>query len=132
MRIITFGTFDMFHVGHLNILERARSMGDSLVVGVSSDALNFAKKGRYPICNQDDRMRILAALACVDKVFVEESLEQKAEYIQRYGADCLVMGDDWTGKFDHLNTLCKVQYLPRTPAISTTELIEVVRSVPPR
>ncbi|TKB47590.1 glycerol-3-phosphate cytidylyltransferase [Ferrimonas sediminicola] len=130
MRVITFGTFDMFHVGHLNIIERARALGDSLVVGVSSDALNFSKKSRYPVCNERDRSRIIGALAAVDEVFLEESLELKAEYIQKHQADILVMGDDWNGKFDHLSDLCKVVYLPRTPAISTTELIEVVKSLP--
>ncbi|MCG9737111.1 adenylyltransferase/cytidyltransferase family protein [Shewanella insulae] len=129
MRIITFGTFDMFHIGHLNIIERARELGQHLTVGVSSDALNFSKKQRYPICNEHDRMRIVKALACVDEVFLEESLELKAEYIQAHKADILVMGDDWQGKFDHLKPLCQVVYLPRTPAISTTQLIEVVREI---
>ncbi|WP_281212849.1 adenylyltransferase/cytidyltransferase family protein [Shewanella insulae] len=129
MRIITFGTFDMFHIGHLNIIERARELGEHLTVGVSSDALNFSKKQRYPICNEHDRMRIVKALACVDEVFLEESLELKAEYIQAHKADILVMGDDWQGKFDHLKPLCQVVYLPRTPAISTTQLIEVVREI---
>ena len=129
MNIITFGTFDMFHIGHLNILERAKALGDNVIVGVSSDALNFSKKQRNPICDEQDRMRIVAALSCVDKVFLEESLELKAEYIQKYQADCLVMGDDWEGRFDHLSHLCKVVYLPRTPAISTTMLIEVVKEI---
>lgn len=130
MKVITFGTFDMFHIGHLNILERARAMGTSLVVGVSSDQLNFSKKSRYPICNEDDRTRIIRALSCVDDVFLEESLELKAEYIKQFNADLLVMGDDWTGRFDHLKSICQVEYLPRTPAISTTQLIEVVQSLP--
>ena len=129
MNIITFGTFDMFHIGHLNILERAKELGDNVIVGVSSDALNFSKKQRNPICDERDRMRIVAALSCVDEVFLEESLELKAEYIQKYQADCLVMGDDWEGRFDHLSHLCKVVYLPRTPAISTTILIEVVKEI---
>ncbi|CAM4067403.1 MULTISPECIES: adenylyltransferase/cytidyltransferase family protein [Shewanella] len=129
MRIITFGTFDMFHIGHLNIIERARELGQHLTVGVSSDALNFSKKQRYPICNEHDRMRIVKALACVDEVFLEESLELKADYIKAHKADILVMGDDWQGKFDHLKPLCQVVYLPRTPAISTTQLIEVVREI---
>ncbi|MCL1144117.1 adenylyltransferase/cytidyltransferase family protein [Shewanella gaetbuli] len=128
MKIITFGTFDMFHIGHLNILERAKELGSSLTVGVSSDALNFNKKSRNPICHERDRMRIVSALKCVDEVFLEESLELKAEYITKFQADCLVMGDDWQGRFDHLSELCKVIYLPRTPAISTTQLIEVVKS----
>lgn len=129
MNIITFGTFDMFHIGHLNILERAKALGLTLTVGVSSDALNFSKKRRNPVCDEKDRMRIVAALTCVDNVFLEESLELKAEYIKRYQADCLVMGDDWEGRFDHLSHLCKVIYLPRTPAISTTQLIEVVKEI---
>ncbi|MFT6976749.1 MAG: choline-phosphate cytidylyltransferase [Shewanella psychromarinicola] len=129
MNVITFGTFDMFHIGHLNILERAKELGGTLTVGVSSDALNFSKKHRNPICDERDRMRIVAALACVDNVFLEESLELKADYIQRHKADFLVMGDDWAGRFDHLSHLCKVIYLPRTPAISTTMLIEVVKEI---
>ena len=127
MRVITFGTFDVFHVGHVNILERARSYGTELYVGVSSDKLNHLKKGRYPIYSEEDRMRIISALSCVDFVFSEESLELKAQYIQRYNADILVMGDDWQGKFDELSSICQVKYLPRTPSISTTEIIEVVR-----
>ncbi|MCL1062986.1 adenylyltransferase/cytidyltransferase family protein [Shewanella benthica] len=129
MRIITFGTFDMFHIGHLSIIERAKELGGHLTVGVSSDALNFSKKQRFPICSERDRMRIVKALSCVDEVFLEESLELKAEYINAHRADCLVMGDDWLGKFDELKPLCDVIYLPRTPAISTTQLIEVVREI---
>ncbi|RDX35871.1 glycerol-3-phosphate cytidylyltransferase [Kangiella sp. HD9-110m-PIT-SAG07] len=132
MRIITFGTFDVFHVGHVNILERARSFGTELYVGVSSDQLNYSKKGRYPVYSEEDRMRIISSLACVDFVFSEESLELKDEYIKHYNADILVMGDDWQGKFDDLSNLCEVKYLPRTPSISTTEIIEVVRHKNPR
>lgn len=127
-RVITFGTFDVFHVGHVSILERARSHGDHLIVGVSSDALNYAKKGRYPIYPQHDRKNIIAALRCVDQVFYEESLELKHQYICEYNADVLVMGDDWEGKFDHHRSHCEVTYLKRTPSISTTEIIEVVKS----
>lgn len=130
MRVITFGTFDVFHVGHVNIIERARAMGTELYVGVSSDQLNYEKKGRYPIYSEEDRMHILSALTCVDFVFLEESLEKKAEYIQHYNADLLVMGDDWQGKFDEMKQFCDVKYLPRTPSISTTEIIEVVRHTP--
>jgi glycerol-3-phosphate cytidylyltransferase len=128
-RVITFGTFDVFHVGHINILERARELGDYLIVGVSSDQLNFNKKKRHPIYAEDQRIRILKAMRCVDEVFVEESLEKKAEYIIRYNADLLVMGDDWVGKFDAMKELCEVSYLERTPSISTTEIIEVVRQL---
>ncbi|WP_435549102.1 adenylyltransferase/cytidyltransferase family protein [Desulfobacterium sp. N47] len=126
-RVITFGTFDVFHVGHLRILERARKFGNYLMVGVSTDALNFSKKGRIPFYNQDERMEIISALSCVDEVFLEESLELKRHYINIYKADVLVMGDDWAGKFDEFKDICSVIYLPRTPSISTTAVIEKIR-----
>ena len=126
-KVITFGTFDVFHVGHLRILERSAELGETLIVGVSTDALNIAKKGRPPIYSQEERMEIVSAIRCVDSVFLEESLEQKREYIKTYKADVLVMGDDWQGKFDDLKDICEVIYLPRTPAISTTALIEKIR-----
>jgi glycerol-3-phosphate cytidylyltransferase len=122
--VITFGTYDVFHVGHLRILERAAALGDRLVVGVSADALNLAKKGRKPVFSQDERLAIVAALKVVDEVFVEESLELKREYIEKYHADVLAMGDDWKGRFDFVADLCEVVYFPRTPSVSTTELIE--------
>lgn len=128
-RIITFGTFDVFHVGHVNILERARALGDHLIVGISSDKLNFSKKQRYPIYNESDRVKIISNLKFVDEVFIEESLELKLEYIIKYKADVLVMGDDWLGKFDWVKPACEVVYLPRTPSISTSEIIEVVRKL---
>lgn len=122
--VITFGTFDVFHVGHLRVLERAAALGERLVVGVSADALNERKKGRVPVFSQGERLAIVSALKVVDQVFVEESLEQKRDYILEFGADVLVMGDDWAGKFDEFNDICEVVYLPRTPAISTTAIIE--------
>ena len=122
--VITFGTFDVLHVGHIRVLTRSAALGDRLVVGVSSDALNFSKKGRNPVFSQDERLEIVASLKVVDDVFVEESLEQKREYVLEHGADILVMGDDWAGKFDYLNDICKVVYLPRTPSVSTTAIIE--------
>lgn len=128
-RVITFGTFDVFHVGHINILERAAKYGDELIVGVSSDELNFNKKQRYPIYSQSDRMRIISSLKFVHAVFLEESLELKIEYIKKYNASVLVMGDDWAGRFDWVKPECDVVYLPRTPSISTTEIIEVVRKL---
>ncbi len=128
MRVITFGTYDIFHVGHVNIIERAKLHGDHLIVGVSSDKLNISKKGRPPVYCEEDRQHIIRSMRCVDEVFLEESLELKAEYIKYYNADILVMGDDWQGKFDHLKDICQVVYLPRTPSVSTTEIIEVVKT----
>src|SRR4051794_9431083 len=122
--VITFGTFDVFHVGHLRVIKRAAALGERLVVGVSADALNERKKGRKPVFSQGERLAIVSALRVVDEVFVEESLEQKRDYLVQHGADVLVMGDDWAGKFDEFNDVCEVVYLTRTPAISTTAIIE--------
>lgn len=125
--VITFGTFDVLHVGHLNILQRGRQLGDRLVVGVSTDALNISKKGRAPIYPEQQRLALVGALRCVDEVFLEHSLEEKASYLKQHRADILVMGDDWTGKFDWLKPDYDVVYLARTPAISTTAVIEMIR-----
>ena len=124
--VITFGTFDIFHVGHLRVIERARELGDRLVVGVSSDDLNRTKKGRDAVFSEDERMQIVGALRAVDDVFLETSLELKRSYIEQQGAAVLVMGDDWKGRFDELGDICTVTYLPRTPSISTTAIIEKV------
>lgn len=124
--MITFGTFDILHYGHIRILQRAKEMGTSLIVGVSSDALNEKKKGRKPVYSEFERMEIIRSLRCVDEVFLEESLEKKSEYILNNSADILVMGNDWEGKFDEFQDICKVHYLERTPSISTTSIIEVL------
>jgi glycerol-3-phosphate cytidylyltransferase len=118
-RIITFGTFDLFHIGHLRILEKSKQEGDYLIVGISSDELN-EKKGKKAIFPINERVEIVKALKCVDEVFIEESLEKKDEYIKHFNADLLVMGDDWKDKFDWVS--CPVKYLERTPNISTTYL----------
>ena len=120
--VITFGTFDLFHIGHLSILNRSKELGDKLIVGISSDELNFSKKNKYPIYDYNQRRDILKSIKGVDKVFKEESLEKKREYILNYNADTLVMGDDWEGKFDFLRNHCEVVYLPRTDDISSTEI----------
>ncbi|WP_300173027.1 adenylyltransferase/cytidyltransferase family protein [uncultured Aliivibrio sp.] len=128
-RVITFGTFDIFHIGHLNILERSASLGNTLIVGISSDDLNFSKKNRLPVYDQQSRLKIIQSLSFVDEVFIENSLEKKREYIEYYKADILAMGDDWKGKFDEFNDICDVIYFPRTPSISTTEIIEIVKQI---
>jgi cytidyltransferase-related domain len=126
-RVITFGTFDILHVGHLSILKRAAELGEHLTVGISTDALNISKKGRAPVYPEAQRLALVAALRCVDATFLEHSLEAKRNYVREHGAEVLVMGDDWAGHFDDLSDLCKVIYLPRTPAISTTAVIEMIR-----
>ncbi|MCP8895967.1 adenylyltransferase/cytidyltransferase family protein [Shinella daejeonensis] len=119
--ILTYGTFDLLHVGHIRLLERARGLGDRLVVGVSSDEFN-AVKGKLSVIPYAHRAEILQALTCVDEVFPEHDWQQKEDDIRRFQASVLVMGDDWQGKFDHYGTLCEVAYLPRTGGISSTEL----------
>src|SRR4051794_33069372 len=126
--VITFGTFDVFPVGHLRVIERAAALGDRLVVGVSADALNLAKKGREPVFSQSERLAIVAALKPVDEVFVEERLELKRHYIEQYAADVLVIGDDWKGRLDEWEDVGEVVSPPRPPAISTTALIEKISS----
>lgn len=128
VRVITFGTYDLFHVGHLNLLRRAKALGDYLIVGVSSDELNESKKRRRPVFSLSERLAIVRDIRWVDEVFVEESLELKADYIRRHHADVLVMGDDWRGRFDEFSSLCRVVYLPRTPEISTTQVVTLVRT----
>lgn len=129
MRVVTFGTFDVLHIGHINILERSKALGNYLIVGVSSDQLNFSKKGRFPVYNQEQRIKIIQSLKFVDEVFIEESLALKRQYLNTYSADILVMGDDWSGKFDEFKDICTVVYLERTPSISTTEIIEIVKKI---
>ena len=119
--VLTYGTFDLFHYGHVRLLERARNMGDRLGVGVSSDAFNDVK-GKRCVMPFEHRAAIVKALSCVDFVFPETGWEQKRQDIRTYKADILVMGDDWRSKFDHLSDLCRVEYLERTDGISTTEI----------
>ncbi len=127
-RVITFGTFDVFHVGHVNILTRAHDLGDRLIVGISTDELNFAKKGRYPVYRQEHRAQIVASLDCVDEVFYEHSLELKRQYLLEHRADLLVMGSDWEGRFDEFSDIVEVRYLPRTADISTTDIIHEIKN----
>ena len=120
-KVITYGTFDLFHVGHLNILKRAKELGDYLVVAVSSDDFN-AIKGKKCAIPDYERMAIVDAIKYVDEVIPENSWEQKIQDIKEKNIDIFVMGDDWQGKFDFLNDYCEVVYLPRTPDISTTKI----------
>ncbi len=127
MIVISFGTFDLMHIGHLNMLNRCKNYGDTLIVGVSSDSLNYEKKQRLPVFNEKNRMELIKNLKCVDEVFLEESLEKKREYIKKYNADVFIIGDDWKGKFDDLNDICTVIYLERTRDISTTSIIHNIK-----
>lgn len=119
--VITYGTFDLFHVGHLRLLKRLRALGDELYVGISTDEFN-AIKGKTSVIAFEDRVEIVQGLRCVDMVFGEENWDQKPLDIAKYGAAIFGMGDDWAGKFDDLKALCDVIYLPRTEGISTTQI----------
>jgi len=119
--VITYGTFDILHVGHINLLRRARALGDRLVVGLSTDEFNRGKH-KSSLLNYENRKAVLESIRYVDEVFPEESWDQKVDDIRRYSASVFVMGDDWVGKFDFLGKLCAVRYLSRTEAISTTAI----------
>lgn len=119
--VITYGTFDMFHVGHLKLLKRLRSLGDKLIVGVSTDTFNELK-GKKTLIPFEQRIEIVEALSCVDMVISEHCWEQKQEDILRYHVDVFAIGDDWRGKFDYLASCCEVCYLERTEGISSSEL----------
>jgi glycerol-3-phosphate cytidylyltransferase len=119
--VLTYGTFDLFHIGHLRLIERLRTLGDRLVIGVSSDEFN-AVKGKKAVIPYIDRAAIVAAIRGVDLVFPEHDWDQKEHDVRKYSADIFAIGDDWKGKFDFLKPLCEVVYLPRTMGISTTEI----------
>ena len=125
-KVITYGTFDLFHLGHLRILQRAKALGDYLVVAVSSDEFNEVK-GKTCTYPYEHRAQIVAAINCVDKVIPEHNWEQKRDDIIKHDIDILVMGSDWEGKFDDLKDICEIIYLPRTDNISTTEIKETVK-----
>lgn len=118
-RVITYGTFDVLHYGHINLLKRAKSLGDYLIVACSTDEFNKikGKKALYPF---EERKKMLESLRFVDLVIPEENWEQKATDIRNFFVDIFVMGDDWSGKFDELKRLCEVVYLPRTPDVCST------------
>ena len=128
--VLTYGTYDLFHVGHLNLLERARAMGDRLLVGVSTDEFN-SLKGKRSFFSYEDRSRIVAGLRCVDGVIPERGWEQKREDIRAHGVSLFVMGDDWAGKFDDLRSECEVAYLARTDGVSSTGIRQSLARIDP-
>ncbi|MBR6103218.1 MAG: glycerol-3-phosphate cytidylyltransferase [Ruminococcus sp.] len=121
-RVITYGTYDLLHYGHINLLKRARELGDYLIVVLSTDEFNWNSKHKKCYFSYEKRKQLLEAIRYVDLVIPEENWEQKVSDVQLYKADVFVMGDDWKGKFDFLKDYCEVVYLPRTPEISTTQI----------
>ena len=122
-KILTYGTYDLLHFGHINLLKRARELGDYLIVGLSTDEFN-EKKGKKSYFSYNTRKYMVESIRFVDEVIPELNWEQKVEDIKKYNIDIFVMGDDWKGKFDYLKDYCEVIYLPRTEGISTTEIKE--------
>ena len=121
-RVITYGTFDLLHYAHINLLRRAKELGDYIVVVLSTDEFNWNEKQKKCYFSYEDRKKMLEAIRYVDLVVPEENWDQKRSDVQKYNIDTFVMGDDWKGKFDFLKDLCEVVYLPRTPDISTTQI----------
>ncbi|AUN95518.1 adenylyltransferase/cytidyltransferase family protein [Pseudazoarcus pumilus] len=119
--VLTYGTFDLFHIGHLRLLERLRGLGERLVVGVSTDEFN-REKGKTTVLPFSDRIEIVRALRCVDLAIPETCWEQKVADIREHGVSVFGMGNDWEGRFDDLRTHCEVIYLPRTEGVSSTHI----------
>ena len=126
--IITYGTFDMFHIGHLNLLKRLKSMADTVIVAVSTDEFNLGK-GKKTLIPFEQRIEIVKAIKYVDLAIPEVSWDQKIQDIEEYKVDIFAIGKDWEGKFDFLNEYCQVHYLQRTKVISTTEIKRSIKSL---
>ena len=126
-RVITYGTFDVLHFGHVNLLRRAKALGDYLIVALSSDEFNLIKN-KKSYYTYEQRKSIIEACRYVDLVIPEDNWEQKTHDIKKYQIDVFVMGDDWKGKFDFLKDYCEVVYLPRTPDVSSTMTKEYLNS----
>ena len=122
-KVITYGTFDLFHIGHLNLIKRAKELGDYLIVAVSTDRFNLEEKNMVCAIKDEERMEIVRAIRYVDEVIPEDSWEQKVQDVKKYGIDVFVIGDDWKGHFDFLKDEgVEVVYLPRTEGISSTQI----------
>lgn len=128
--VITYGTFDLLHIGHINLLKRAKALGDKLIVALSTDEFNWIEKNKTCASNYKDRKVILESLRFVDQVIPEQNWEQKITDVDEHDVDVFVIGDDWTGHFDFLKEKCEVVYLPRTANISTTEIKNLIVTGP--
>ena len=129
-RVITYGTFDLLHYGHINLLQRAKEQGDYLIVALSEDEFNETHRHKKSYFSYDERKRLLEAIRYVDLVIPENSWKQKIPDIKLYQIDVFVIGDDWEGKFDYLKEYCEVAYFPRTVEISTTQIKSDLRKEP--
>ncbi len=121
-KVITYGTYDLFHHGHVNIIKRAKELGDYLIVGISSDEFNEIEKHKDTYFTYEQRKLVVESLKYVDEVIPETNWEQKVEDVKKYGIDVFVIGDDWEGHFDFLKEYCEVVYLKRTEGVSSTKM----------
>lgn len=126
--VLTYGTFDLFHIGHVRVLKRIAAFGDRLIVGCSTDEFN-ALKGKKSIFSYEERAEILMSCRYVSEVIPEQNWEQKIDDVKKHKVDIFAMGDDWAGKFDFLQDHTSVIYLPRTEGISTTQIKDVVSAI---
>ena len=127
-KVITYGTYDLLHYGHVNLVVGAKALGDYLIVALSTDEFNWNEKQKKCYFTYEERKRLVEAIRYVDLVIPETSWDQKVEDIKEFKADIFVIGDDWEGKFDFLKDYCEVVYLPRTPEISTTQIKQNLKS----
>lgn len=127
-KVITYGTFDLLHYGHINLLRRAKEHGDYLIVALSTDTFNWKEKQKKCFFTYEQRKQLLEAIRYVDLVIPEENWEQKISDVREFRIDTFVMGNDWEGKFDFLKDYCDVVYLPRTPEISTTQIKQELKN----
>ena len=127
-KVITYGTFDLLHYGHINLLRRAKAQGDYLIVALSTDEFNWNEKQKKCFFTYEQRKKLLEAIRYVDLVIPEENWEQKISDVKEFRIDTFVMGNDWEGKFDFLKEYCEVVYLPRTPEISTTQIKQELKT----
>jgi glycerol-3-phosphate cytidylyltransferase len=128
--ILTYGTFDLLHIGHINLLKRAKDLGDRLIVALSTDEFSWNEKQKTCTNSYADRKVILESLRFVDLVIPEENWEQKTTDVDKYNVDVFVIGDDWKGHFDFLKDKCEVVYLPRTANISTSGIKKLIMAIP--
>lgn len=121
-KVITYGTYDLLHYGHINLLRRAKALGDYLIVALSTDEFNSEKKGKKCYFSYEQRKQLLESVRYVDLVIPENDWDQKISDVKEFKIDIFAIGDDWEGKFDFLKDYCEVVYFPRTPEISTTQI----------
>ena len=127
-KVITYGTFDLLHYGHINLLRRAKALGDYLIVALSTDEFNWNEKQKKCYFTYEQRKQLLESIRYVDLVIPEENWAQKTSDVKEFRVDTFVMGNDWEGKFDFLKDYCEVVYLERTPEISTTQIKTELKS----